>query len=364
MQPLAGLRLVEFDGIGPVPFCGMLLAGLGAEIVRLTRGANPAWDDVGGEVMHRDRDWVIVDLKAPGASDSVLDLLAGADGLIEGFRPGVMERFGLGPARCHAVNRRLVYGRMTGYGQDGPLAAAAGHDINYVALSGALHAFGPAASPPSPPLNLVGDYAGGAMMLAVGMLSGLIEAARTGSGRVVDAAMTDGAALLTSFFHAYAHTGQWVARREANLLDGGAPFYRCYACRDGRFVAVGALEPVFFAALLRVLDVPPDGIVQFDRSSWPALSARLAAIFAQRDRDAWIAAFEGHDACVSPVLELHEAPDHPHHRARASFRTRNGIVQPSPAPRMLPAGEAEDARPAGRAYDMPEAIARWTCARD
>ena len=267
MKPLSGLRILEFDGLGPVTFAGMMLADLGAEVLRLSRSAEAgaaAFSEVGGEILHRGRGAVPVNLKDPGDVARVLELVAGADALIEGFRPGVMERLGLGPDVCAARNARLVYGRITGWGQSGPMARQVGHDINYIALSGALHALGEPDRPPRPPLNLVGDYGGGAMMLVTGVLAGLLEAKTTGKGRVVDAAMTDGSALLMSLFQALSSRGLWSEARGANLLDGGAPFYRCYACKDGRSVAVGALEPQFYAALLAGLGWDPGSAPQFD----------------------------------------------------------------------------------------------------
>jgi alpha-methylacyl-CoA racemase len=258
MTPLAGVRIIEFDGLGPVTLAGMMLADLGAEVLRLTRadGAS-AFGDVGGAVLHRGRAAVPVDLKSEDDRAAVLNLVARADAVIEGFRPGVLERLGLGPEPCQARNRRLVFGRITGWGQTGPLANSVGHDINYIALTGALHAMGEPDRPPRPPLNLIGDYGGGAMLLVTGVLAGVIEARQTGQGRVVDAAMTDGTSLLSSLFHALSASGLWSGERGSNLLDGGAPFYRCYACADGKFVAVGALEPRFYAALLAGLGLDP-----------------------------------------------------------------------------------------------------------
>jgi alpha-methylacyl-CoA racemase len=358
MKPLAGLRILEFDGLGPVTFAGMVLADLGAEVLRLTRGgaADAAvFSEVGGEVLHRARPAVPVDLKAPADHARVLTLIGSADALIEGFRPGVMERLGLGPDDCAARNPRLVYGRVTGWGQTGPLADRVGHDLNYLALSGALHPLGEPDRPPRPPLNLVGDYGGGAMLLVSGVLAALLEARTTGRGRVVDAAMTDGSALLTSPFHALRARGLWSDARGANLLDGAAPFYRCYACRDGRFVAVGALEPRFYAALLHGLGLTPDEAPQFDMAGWDALGDRFAALFATRDRDDWAAAFEGTEACVTPVLTLEEAPRHPHNHARGTFA--GSPVQPAPAPRF----DGEMLRPAPRPADLTldQAVDSW-----
>ncbi|HWQ87727.1 CaiB/BaiF CoA-transferase family protein [Brevundimonas sp.] len=357
MKPLSGLRIIEFDGLGPVTFAGMVLADLGAEVLRLTRSTGaPVFADVGGEILHRGRSPVAVNLKDAEDHARVLELIAAADGVIEGFRPGVMERLGLGPEVCAGRNPRLVYGRVTGWGQTGPKAAEVGHDINYIALSGALHAMGEPDRPPRPPLNLIGDYGGGAMMLVMGMLAGLIEAQRTGTGRVVDAAMTDGSALLMSLFHALRARGLWSDARGANLLDGGAPFYRCFACRDGRFVAVGALEPQFYRALLAGLNLNEAEAPQYDTGGWPALHARLEAIFATRDRDDWAALFEGTDACVTPVLSLAEAPRHPHNAARSTFGA-SGRPEPAPAPRF--AGSDPGPEPAGAALSLDQAVARW-----
>ena len=360
MKPLSGLRIIEFDGLGPVTFAGMVLADLGAEVLRLSRSADagaPAFSEVGGAVLHRGRAAVGVNLKDPGDLAGVLDLIGTADALIEGFRPGVMERLGLGPEICAERNARLVYGRITGWGQTGPMARQVGHDINYIALSGALHAMGEPDRPPRPPLNLVGDYAGGAMMLVTGVLAALLEARTTGRGRVVDAAMTDGSALLMSLFQALGARGLWSETRGANLLDGGAPFYRCYTCADGRFVAVGALEPQFYAALIAGLGLTPEAAPQFDLAGWPGLHARFEAIFATRDRDDWAERFADTDACVTPVLTGAEAARHPHNAARGTF-VDPGVVQAAPAPRFngTPAEPAAATAP----ISLSEARSRWT----
>ncbi len=359
MKPLSGLRILEFDGLGPVTFAGMVLADLGAEVLRLTRSATagaPVFTDVGGEVLHRGRTAVAVDLKDPADLARVQDLIATAAALIEGFRPGVMERLGLGPDVCAGRNPRLVFGRITGWGQSGPMARQVGHDLNYIALSGALSMMGEPDRPPRPPLNVVGDYGGGAMLLVTGVLAALLEAKATGRGRVVDAAMTDGSALLTSLFHALAARGLWSETRGGNLLDGGAPFYRCYACRDGRFVAVGALEPQFYAALLKGLDIPAGEAPQFDLAGWSGLHARFADVLATRDRDDWAAHFADTDACVTPVLTMAEAPGHPHNAARGTF-VDQGVVQPAPAPRFD--GEPAPPAPEGDPLSLDEALALW-----
>ncbi len=356
MSPLAGVRIIEFDGLGPVTLAGMMLADLGAEVLRLTRadGAS-AFGDVGGAVLHRGRAAVTVDLKSAEDRAAVLDLIAQADAVIEGFRPGVLERLGLGPEPCQARNPRLVFGRITGWGQTGPLANSVGHDINYIALTGALHAMGEPDRPPRPPLNLVGDYGGGAMLLVTGVLAGVIEARQTGQGRVVDAAMTDGTSLLSSLFHALSASGLWSGERGANLLDGGAPFYRCYACADGKFVAVGALEPRFYAALLVGLGLDPAEAPQFPPGGWPALQARFAELFATRTRDDWAAHFEGTEACVTPVLTFAEAAAHPHNAARATLA--GDPIQPSPAPRF---DGALPTTGAASVETLASALSRWS----
>lgn len=357
MKPLHGVRIIEFDGLGPVTFAGMVLADLGAEVLRLSRSASAgvaAFSEVGGEVLHRGRSSVGVNLKDTADVAAVLALIDSADAVIEGFRPGVMERLGLGPEVCAARNPRLVYGRVTGWGQTGPLAQAVGHDINYIGLSGALHAMGEPDRPPRAPLNLVGDYGGGAMMLVTGVLAGVIEARTTGRGRVVDAAMTDGSALLMSLFSALQSRGLWSDRRGVNLLDGGAPFYRCYACRDGGFVAVGALEPQFYAALIAGLGLTAEEVPQFDMTGWPDLHTRFEALFLTRDRDDWAAHFQGTDACVTPVLTLSEAAQHPHNAARGTFTG----FQPGVAPRL--SGAPLQAAPQGPDRSLAEAVQAWS----
>jgi alpha-methylacyl-CoA racemase len=333
MGPLEGIRVLELASIGPGPFCAMLLADLGAEVLAVDR---PAPDQAGQPALFgRGRRRVAVDLKHPDGPGLVLDLVAAADALVEGFRPGVAERLGIGPEACLDRNPRLVYGRVTGWGQDGPLARSAGHDIDYIAVAGALHPVGAAGGPPVPPLNLVGDFGGGGMLLALGVVAALLEAARSGQGQVVDAAMVDGAALLTTQLHELLAAGLWTDRRSANLLDGAAPFYTVYETADGRHLAVGALEPRFYAELLERVglaaeDLPP----QLDRAGWPLLRERLAARFRTRTRDEWCRLLEGTDACVAPVLSLLEAPSHPHNQARATFMEVGGVTQPAPAPRF------------------------------
>ena len=344
MGPLHGLRVIELAGIGPVPLCCMLLCDLGADVVRIDRvrpsglglGIEPRFD-----VNGRGRRSVALDLKAAAGRDAALRLMGGADVLIEGFRPGVLEGLGLGPVQCMALNPRLVYARMTGFGQSGPLARAAGHDLNYIALSGVLHAIGPAGGKPVPPLNLVGDYGGGALYLAVGVLAALSERQHSGAGQVVDAAMVDGAASLASMFYGLAAAGDWSPARGTNLLDGGAPFYDTYETADGLFISVAALEPKFFAVLVEALALDPHfALHQHDRSQWPALRQAIAAAVRGHTRDEWCARLEGSDACFAPVLSFEEASAHAHAQARAAFLAVDGIVQPAPAPRFerTPAG--------------------------
>jgi alpha-methylacyl-CoA racemase len=313
----------------------MVLGDLGADVIRLARAGRRGLDAVGNDPLNRGRPSVTVDLKSPAGIDVVLRLTERADVLVEGFRPGVAERLGIGPADCTPRNPRLIYARMTGWGQAGPLAASAGHDINYIALSGALGSMGRPGEPPAPPLNLVGDFGGGGMLLALGITAALVERERSGRGQVVDAAMVDGVALLTSFLYGLRAAGLWSDERGANLLDGGAPFYDTYETADGRYLAVGALEPQFYAALLTGLGLAgaelPD---QHDRAGWPVLRARFAAVFATRTRDEWAAHFADVDACVTPVLSLAEAPHHRHNVERGTFTTVGDLVQPAPAPRF------------------------------
>lgn len=349
MGPLAGVTVVELAGIGPAPFCGMMLSDMGARVIRIDRMADgrdiePARSDV----LNRGRRSIAVDLKRPEGVGIALRLIERADALIEGFRPGVMERLGLGPDVCLERNQRLVYGRMTGWGQHGPLAQAAGHDINYIALTGALHAIGAAEEPPTVPLNLIGDFGGGGMLLAFGVVCALLEARASGKGQVVDAAMTDGTAALMAMTYGLKAGGRWNNGRASNLLDGGAFFYACYQCADGKAVAVGALEPQFYAELLKRAGISdPDLARRDDPAHWRQQRDRLAAIFRTKTRDEWCALLEGTDACVAPVLDLDEAPDHPHNRARQTFVAPGGTVQPAPAPRFSRTAASIQSPPAG-----------------
>jgi alpha-methylacyl-CoA racemase len=336
--PLSGVKVLELAGIGPGPFCAMMLADLGADVLRVDR-LDPA--DLGlplpprFDIMGRGRRSIGLDLKAPQATDIMLALVAKADVLIEGFRPGVMERLGLGPDPCLARNPRLVYGRVTGWGQDGPLAQAAGHDINYIAISGALHAIGPRGQAPVPPLNLVGDYGGGAMYLAFGIACALLERHSSGRGQVVDAAMSEGAASMMSIFYARLAAGVWENARGSNAIDGGAPWYGVYETADGKYVSIGAIEGRFYARLLGLLGLDAAMLPkQHDKTRWPELRSCLRDAFKQKTRDEWCEAFAGRDVCFAPVLSLTEAPSHPHHRARGTFMERDGLLQPAPAPRF------------------------------
>ncbi|WP_116367295.1 CaiB/BaiF CoA transferase family protein [Parahaliea mediterranea] len=339
MGPLQGFRIIELAGIGPGPFCGMLLSDLGAEVISIERPTRHTGkrDDA---VCMRNRRSLCVDLKKPEGVELVLDLCSGADALYEGFRPGVAERLGLGPEPCMARNPGLVYGRITGWGQSGPLAQSAGHDINYIALSGALHAIGRAGEPPLPPLNLAGDYGGGGLFLALGILSALLEKSRSGQGQVVDASMVEGSAALMAVFYGLHGMGRHSTERGSNLLDTGAPFYEVYetrteATQEPQYIAIGPLEPQFYELLIKAIGADETQFFpQHDTQAWGDRKARLAAIFRQRSRDQWCQLLEGTDACFAPVLSLTEAPDHPHNIARGSFITVDGIVQPAPAPKF------------------------------
>lgn len=333
MGPLDGVRVVEIASAAPAPFACMVLADLGAEVLRVDRATRRRAR--AADPLARGRRVVAVDLKAPEGPAVVKRLAERADVLVEGFRPGVAERLGIGPEDCHALNPRLIYGRMTGWGQTGPLADRAGHDINYISLAGALEPIGPAEQPPVPPLNLVGDFGGGGLLLALGIVAALHERHRSGRGQVVDAAMVDGAALLTAWMHGQRAAGDWTTDRGRNLLDGGAPFYATYETADGKYVSVGALERRFYAQLLAGLGLDPEQLpAQYDQSGWPELRARIGAAFRERTRDEWEAVFAGTDACVTPVLTPEEAVRHPHMRARDAFVEVDGLPQPAPAPRF------------------------------
>jgi alpha-methylacyl-CoA racemase len=360
---LHGFRVIELAGLGPAPFAGALLADLGADVVRVDRipraGAAPD-PPPRYDFYNRNKRSIALDLKQPAAAQALLRMLARADALLEGFRPGVTERLGLGPEVCLEANPRLVYGRMTGWGQEGPLAQEAGHDINYLALSGALHSIGAADRPPPPPLNLVADLGGGALYLAVGVLAAAFEARNSGRGQVVDVAMIDGVTNLMSMFHALHQFGSWTGDRSDNALDGGAPFYRTYETREGKYIAVGALEPQFYAALIEALGLAGEVLPeQNDRGAWPAMRERFAAIFRTRSREEWVLATAGRDACLAPVLDLDEAPLHPQMRARQSHVPFDEVRHPHPAPRFgrTPAALRRPA-PAPGAHSR-EVLAEW-----
>jgi len=360
--PLDSLRVVEFAGIGPGPFAGMLLADLGADVLRLERpsGSSKRRHAAYLDVLQRGKHSVGVDLKCREGVELALDLVAVADAVIEGFRPGVMERLGLGPDRCLARNPRLAFGRMTGWGQTGPLAPRAGHDINYVALAGPLAMIGRPGDRPVPPLNLVGDFGGGGLLLAFGLLAAIITCHRTGSGQVVDATMIDGASLLSTLFYGLRAEGSWIDERGTNLLDSGAPFYEVYQCADGAMVAVGALESEFYAQLLDVMGLTANDLpTRMERGNWPALKATFAEVFASRARDEWLKRAEGTDACLAPVLSLSETVSHPHHVARQSFVEVAGLAQPAPAPRFGRTPAATPLAPLEVGVQGYETLAAW-----
>ncbi|MEV7751763.1 CaiB/BaiF CoA transferase family protein [Streptomyces griseofuscus] len=356
--PLGGVRVVELAGIGPGPFAAMLLADLGADVVRVDRPGGPGLGiDPAHDITNRNKRSIVVDLKSPDGAARVLDLAERADILVEGYRPGVAERLGVGPADCHARNPRLVYGRMTGWGQDGPLAERAGHDVSYIAVTGALGMIGRPGEPPAVPANLLGDYAGGSLYLVVGVLAALHHARATGTGQVVDAAIVDGTAHLSAMIHGMLSAGAWQDRRAANLLDGGCPYYGTYETADGGHMAVGALEEKFSAEFLRLLGLDDLQGARADLTRWPELRAAITARFRARTRAEWTALFADSDACVAPVLSLREAPHHPHLAARGTFTDRGGITQPAPAPRFSATPTAVRTGPALPGADT-EAVAR------
>lgn len=367
--PLAGRRIVEFAGIGPAPFCGMLLADLGADVVRIESPVPPRAGrtvpilDTRYDVANRGKRAVRLDLKRDEDRALAMGLVAGADALIEGFRPGTMERLGFSPELCRTHNPRLVYGRATGWGQTGPLSRTAGHDINYIALCGVLHSIGVDGGQPAIPLNLVGDYAGGGLMLAFGIVSAMLEATRSGTGQVVDAAMAEGAALLMAAVYGFRAAGLMPKARGRNVLDGGAPFYGVYECADGQWLAVGAVEAEFYAELLRRCGLDdPEFKRQLDPAAWPAPKTRLAELFKTRARADWEALFAGSDACVSPVLSMDEAPHHPHNRDRGAFISLDGVMQPAPAPRFERAADAVRWAAPARVVEAADVVREWRMA--
>ncbi len=332
--PLTGYKIIEITGIGPCPFGAMMLSDMGAEMIRVERPGAGMWENPSMDLLNRGRRCVCIDLKNPAGVEALLRLVETHDALVEGFRPGVMERLGLGPDVCLERNPRLVYGRMTGWGQSGPLADAAGHDINYIALAGALHGIGRRGAPPTVPLNLVGDFGGGGLLLAYGIVCALLERERSGQGQVVDAAMVDGAAILMTIFHATQQLGFTSDERGTNLLDSGSHFYDAYETKDGGWISIGSFEPKFYALLLEKLELSPEAFPQMDSEQWPELSERMAEIFKHKTRDEWCAILEGTDVCFAPVLTLAESREHPHATARGTYVEIGGVGQPRPAPRM------------------------------
>jgi alpha-methylacyl-CoA racemase len=361
--PLEGVKIIEIAGIGPGPFCAMMLADMGADVIRVDRAQNAMGgspDEPPADLLNRGRRSVAVDLKHPDGVETVLALLESADALIEGFRPGVMERLGLGPDAALARNPKLVYGRMTGWGQDGPYAPTAGHDINYIALAGALDPIGRRGEGPVPPLNLVGDFGGGGMLLAYGLVCGILSARTTGTGQVIDAAMVDGAAVLTTMFHSFRAMGMWEDARGSNLLDTGAHFYDVYETADGKYVSIGSIEPQFYAELVRLTGLEGEELPwQHDRAHWPELKERMAAIFKEKTREEWCELMEGTDVCFAPVLSLAEAPEHPHNVQRGTFVEVAGVVQPAPAPRFSGTPVRIDSPPPHAGQHTDEVLAEW-----
>jgi alpha-methylacyl-CoA racemase len=358
--PLAGLRVVEVASIGPGPFAVMMLADLGADVIRLERPAGASFIGSGAwNLTNRGRPSVGIDLKKPDAVQLVLGLCERADVLVEGFRPGVMERLGLGPEATHASNPRLVYGRMTGYGQDGPLSTVAGHDINYISIAGALGGMARAGERPLFPMNLLGDFGGGGMLLAFGVLAAVFEAQRSGQGQVVDASMVEGTAVLSTLIHAMRHGGMWSDTPGTNMLDSGAHWYEVYETRDGRYFSVGALEPQFYARLLELLELDPADYPQFESERWPELKDKFAALFLTRTRDEWSALLEGEETCATAVLGLGEAPAHAHNQARQVFVERDGVTQPAPAPRFSRTPAELSTPPRETGADTDRALASW-----
>jgi alpha-methylacyl-CoA racemase len=362
--PLTGIRVIEIGSIGPGPFCAMLLADLGADVLRIDRATNAGLvgpsADFSTELLNRGRRSAAIDLKHPDAAEVVLRLVEQADALVEGFRPGVTERLGIGPEPCLARNPGLIYGRMTGYGQDGPMAQAVGHDLNYIAQAGVLGMIGRRGQPPTPPLSLIGDFGGGGMLLAMGILAALVERAHSGSGQVVDAAMVEGSALLATCFYGYRQTGVWSAERGTNIVDSGAPFYDAYETKDGRWLSVAAMEPKFYAALLDLLGLAGSDLPdQHDQARWPELKEIFAATIRTRTRDEWTAAADGVEACVAAVLDADEVADDPHLAARGSFVRHHGLVQPAPAPRFSRTPGALSHKPPLPGEHTAEGLADW-----
>jgi len=363
MGALSGYRVIELAGIGPAPMCAMMLSDMGAEVLRIDRTADAGLGiamETKYNLLNRGRRSVAFDLKRPEAAEALLRLVERADALIEGFRPGVMERLGIGPDQCLARNPRLVYGRMTGWGQEGPLAHAAGHDINYIALAGALHSIGRTGETPVPPLNLVGDFGGGALYLALGIVTGLLEAQKSGKGQVVDTAMVDGVASLMTAIYGMRGAGVFTDNRGENMLDTGAHFYDAYETSDGKYICIGSIEAKFYEELLRLSGLKGEELPrQLDRKSWPAMKERIAKLFRTKTRDEWCRIMEGSDVCFAPVLSMEEAPRHPHNRQRATFVEENGVIQPAPAPRFSRTPSAIQRPPARPGEHTEEALRDW-----
>lgn len=364
MGPLAGIKVVEMAAIGPVPFCSMMLSDMGAEVIRIDR-KNQKGNGHRGNVLFRGRKSVAVDLKHPQGVETALSLIEQADVVVEGFRPGVMERLGIGPEVCMKRNPKLVFGRMTGWGQDGPLSQAAGHDINYISIAGALGAMGYNDRPPAPPLNLVGDFGGGAMYLITGILAALVERQNSGQGQIIDAAMTDGTASLLSTFYGLMAMDMWTTDRYANRLDGGAYYYGSYECKDGKYVSVGSLEPQFYALLLEKCEISDESFKeQLDQASWPIKREKLKEIFKSKTRTEWCDIMEGTDVCFAPILDLKEAPDHPHNKARNTYVDFEGVTQPAPAPRFSRTPGAIQAPSALVGEHTEEVLTGWGFSED
>ncbi|HCS28471.1 MAG TPA: carnitine dehydratase [Spongiibacteraceae bacterium] len=356
MGPLKGLRIIEIEGLGPAPFCGMMLADMGAEVISVTRKSDNA--DRSAQISERGKRSVAINLKSPEGVEAILKLCESADALIEGFRPGVAERLGIGPDDCMARNPKLVYGRMTGWGQTGPLAQVAGHDMNYISLSGAQHAIGRAGEKPVPPLNLVGDFGGGGMFLAFGLMCAIHEAGQSGKGQVVDVSMVEGSAALMHMMYSFKAMGAWEDKRGVNMLDTGAHYYDTYETSDGKYVSIGSIEPQFYALLIELAGLDKEEFApQNDRSQWPALKEKLAAVMKSKTRDEWCAIMEGTDVCFAPILSMTEAPDHPHNKARNSFLEIDGVVQPAPAPKFSRTEPAVRSSASAAGSDTDEVLA-------
>lgn len=363
MGPLRGMRVIEIAGMGPGPFAAMVLADMGADVIRVDRpGGGLFASGAASDLLSRGKRSICVDLKQPGGVEVVLQLVEGADALVEGFRPGVVEKLGIGPEACLARNPRLVFGRMTGWGQEGPLAQEAGHDINYIALSGVLHAIGRRGEAPAIPLNLIGDFGGGGLLLAFGVVCAMLEARTSGEGQIVDAAMVDGAALLMASLYGAHQAGFWSDERGTHLLDSGAPFYEVYETADGRWISIGSIEPQFHASLLERLGLTEESLPdQMDQQAWPALKVRFAEIFKTKTRDEWCRIFDGSDACFAPVLAMSEVHAHPHHVARDTFHEIHGVRQPRPAPRFSRTAPAVGRPPAAVGAHTEEILRETAC---